>query len=260
MWSAFDSVFDEWSDAYDAAVDGIEKAIDTAGNNDGFWEFIDQVLDVIAIVLVVLSIIALVIGAPLTGLLGAIIFVLAAASFLLTTLKFAFGRATLSDVAWSAVGLLPFGLGKLLSRGVPTLSSVIQGGRGVVTAAIRGALPRFSFLRPTTWGTPFRSLFAPVQSARALPKPGMLTNPFDAIRFGGSQTAQVSTFVNTMRSSPYATSPGVQQFISSTAASLPGGIRQSLNSVIWVGSSVADWAGVADAQSEIAGLRDVRVG
>ena len=185
---------------------------------------------------------------------------LSAASFLLTTLKFAFGRATLSDVAWSAVGLLPFGLGKLLSRGVPTLSSVIQGGRGVVTAAIRGALPRFSFLRPTTWGTPFRSLFAPVQSARALPKPGMLTNPFDAIRFGGSQTAQVSTFVNTMRSSPYATSPGVQQFISSTAASLPGGIRQSLNSVIWVGSSVADWAGVADAQPEIAGLRDVRVG
>ena len=68
MWSAFDSVFDEWSDAYDAAVDGIEKAIDTAGNNDGFWEFIDQVLDVIAIVLVVLSIIALDIGAPLTGL------------------------------------------------------------------------------------------------------------------------------------------------------------------------------------------------
>ncbi|MGW9158937.1 MULTISPECIES: DUF2721 domain-containing protein [unclassified Microbacterium] len=260
MWSAFDSVFDEWSDAYDAAVDGIEKAIDTAGNNDGFWEFIDQVLNVIAIVLVVLSIIALVIGAPLTGLLGAIIFVLAAASFLLTTLKFAFGRATLSDVAWSAVGLLPFGLGKLLSRGVPTLSSVVQGGRGVVTAAIRSDLPRFSFLRPTTWGTPFRWLFAPVQSARALPKPGMLTNPFDAIRFGGSQTAQTSTFLNTLRSSPYATNPGVQQFVSSTAASLPGAIRQTVNVMAWGGFSTADLMGIFGSQPEIPGLRDVRVG
>lgn len=142
MWAEFDSVFDDWSDAYDAAVDGIEKAIETAGNNDGFWEFIDNVLEVIAIVLIVLSIVALVIGAPLTGLLGTIIFVLAAASFLLTTLKFAFGRASLSDVAWSAVGLLPFGVGKLLSRGVPTLASVVQGGRGAVTAAIRSSLRR----------------------------------------------------------------------------------------------------------------------
>lgn len=260
MWSAFDGVFEEWSDAYDAAVDGIEKAIETAGNNDGFWEFIDDVLDVIAIVLVVLSIIALVIGAPLTGMLAAIIFVLAAASFLLTTLKFAFGRASLSDVAWSAVGLLPFGIGKVLSRGVPALSSVVQGGRGVVTAAIRADLPRFAFLRPTTWVTPIRSLFAPLQSARALPKPGMLTNPFDAIRLGGAETAQVSTFLNTMRTSPWATNPGVQQFVSSTTASLPGGLVQSLNVTTWAGFSLADGLGLFDAQPEIPGLRDVRVG
>ena len=147
MWKAFDSVFETWSDAYDDAVDGIENAIETADNNDGFWEFVDDLLDVIAIVLVVLSIIALVIGAPLTGLLAGIIFALAAASFLLTALKFAYGRASLSDLAWSAVGLLPFGVGKILSRGVPTLATVVQGGRGAVTAAIRASLPRVSLLR-----------------------------------------------------------------------------------------------------------------
>lgn len=260
MWAAFDGVFDEWSDAYDAAVDGIEKAIDTAGNNDGFWEFIDDVLNVIAIVLVVLSIIALVIGAPLTGLLATVIFVLAAASFLLTTLKFAFGRATLSDVAWSAVGLLPFGIGKVLSRGVPALSSVVQGGRGVVTAAIRSGLPRFSFLRPTTWATPIRSLFAPLQSARALPRPGMFTNPLDAIRLGGAETAQVSNFLNTMRNSPWAANPAVQQFVSSTAASLPGGLVQALNTTTWAGFSGSDLMGLFGVQPEIPGLRDVRVG
>ncbi len=259
MWKAFDDVFDTWSDAYDDAVDGIENAIESADNNDGFWEFVDDLLDVIAIVLVVLSIIALIIGAPLTGLLGIILLVLAAASLLLTLLQFAYGRASLSDVAWSAVGLLPFGVGKILSRGVPALGSVVQGGRGAVTAAIRAGLPRVALLRPGTWATPIRSLFAPVRSWLALPKPGMLTNPLTAIRLGGSETAQVSTFLNTVRNSPWASNPGVQQFVSSTAASLPGGIRQGANVITWGGFSLVDGLGLADAQPEIPGLRDVRV-
>ncbi|GAA2987791.1 hypothetical protein JOD63_002090 [Microbacterium terrae] len=260
MWQAFDGVFETWSEAYDDAVDGIESAIETAGNNDGFWEFVDDVLQVIAIVLVVLSVIALVIGAPLTGLLAGIIFALAAASFLLTTLKFAYGRASLSDVAWSAVGLLPFGVGKLLARGVPTLATVVQGGRGVVTAAIRAGLPRVSLLRPTTWVSPVRSLFAPVRSWLALPKPGMFTNPFAAIRMGGAETSQISTFLNTMRGTPWATNPGVQQFISSTTAALPGGIRQAANVITWGGFSTVDLLGLANMQPQIPGLRDVRVG
>ncbi|NLP84086.1 hypothetical protein HF576_09505 [Microbacterium sp. CFH 90308] len=260
LWEEFEDVFGTWSDAYDDAVDGIENAIESADNNDGFWEFIDNVLDVIAIVLVVLSVIALVIGAPLTGLLAGIIFALAAASFLLTALKFAYGRASLSDLAWSAVGLLPFGIGKILSRGVPALGSVVQGGRGVVTAAIRSSLPRFSLLRPTTWGAPLQSLFAPVRSWLALPKPGLFTNPLTAIRFGGAETAQITTFLNTMRSTPWATSPGVAQFISSTAGSLPGGFVQGANIVSWTGFSVVDLLGLADAQPEIPGLRDVRIG
>lgn len=260
LWEEFEDVFSTWSDAYDDAVDGIENAIESADNNDGFWEFIDDVLDVIAIVLVVLSVIALVIGAPLTGILAGIIFALAAASFLLTALKFAYGRASLSDLAWSAVGLLPFGIGKILSRGVPALGSVVQGGRGVVTAAIRSGLPRFSLLRPTSWTAPLQSLFAPVRSWLALPKPGLFTNPLTAIRLGGAETAQVTTFLNTMRSTPWAANPGVAQFITSTAGSLPGGFVQGANIVSWTGFSIVDLLGLADAQPEIPGLRDVRIG
>ena len=204
--------------------------------------------------------IALVIGAPLTGILAGIIFALAAASFLLTALKFAYGRASLSDLAWSAVGLLPFGIGKILSRGVPALGSVVQGGRGVVTAAIRSSLPRFSLLRPTTWATPLQSLFAPVRSWLALPKPGLFTNPLTALRLGGAETAQITSFLNTMRSTPWASSPGVAQFISSTAGSLPGGFVQGANIVSWTGFAVVDLLGLADAQPEIPGLRDVRIG
>jgi len=260
MWQAFDDVFGDWSDAYDEAVAGIENAIESADNNDGFWEFVDALLDAIAIVLVVLSIIALVIGAPLAGILGTILLVLAATSLLLTTLQFAFGRASLSDVGWSVIGLLPFGIGKLLSRGVPALGPVVQNGRGAVTAAIRAGLPRFSLLRPTTWTSPLQSVFAPVRSWLALPKPGMFTNPASAIRLGGSETAQVSTFLNTVRNSPWATNPGVQQFVSSTAAALPGGIRQSANIVAWSGFTVVDGLGLFDALPEMPGLRDVRVG
>ncbi|MBS1696796.1 MAG: hypothetical protein JST25_00125 [Actinobacteria bacterium] len=260
LWEEFDGVFGVWSEAYDDAVDGIENAIESADNNDGFWEFVDDLLQVIAIVLVVLSVIALVIGAPLTGLLGMVILVLSAASFLLTALKFAYGRASLSDLAWSAVGLLPFGIGKVLSRGVPALSNVIQGGRGVVTAAIRAGLPRLSLIRPSTWTTPFRSLVAPLRSWRALPRPGLLTNPLTAIRLGGSETAQVSTFLNTMRNSSWATNPGVQQFISSTAGQMPSALTQGLNVVTWIGFSTVDGLGLANAQPEIPGLRDVRIG
>ena len=260
LWEEFEDVFGTWSDAYDDAVDGIENAIESADNNDGFWEFIDDVLDVIAIVLVVLSVIALIIGAPLTGLLAGIIFALAAASFLLTTLKFAYGRASLSDVAWSAVGLLPFGVGKILSRGVPALGTVVQGGRGAVTAAIRSSLPQFSLLRPTTWAAPLQSLFAPARAWLALPKPGLFTNPLTALRLGGAETAQITSFLNTMRSTPWATSPGVAQFISSTAGSLPGGFLQGANIVSWSGFAVVDLLGLADAQPELPGLRDVRIG
>lgn len=266
MWSAFDDVFSDWSDAYDDAVDAIEKAYETAGNNDGFWEFVDAALDVLAIVLLVLSVIALVIGAPLTGLLGAIIFVLSVAVLALNVLKFAFGRASLGDLAMAAIGLIPFGLGKVLSRGLPTLGSVVQAGRGAAVSAIRGGLPSavrwlggwFPVVRPIralsnawTW------LRAPSVVRAGLPAPGMLVNPLNAISNGGTEAVQIQTFLQTMRNSTWATNPGVQQVISSTASTLPGVGMQIVNSVTWGAFTANDVAGIAGWDPHIPVLSDI---
>lgn len=259
LWTEFDQVFSTWSDAYDDAVDDIQKAMDTAGNNDGFWEFVDSALDVIGIVLIVLSVIALIIGAPLTGLLGLVILGLTLLVVGLTLLQFAFGKATLSDVAWSLVGLLPFGIGKLLSRGAPVLSTIVRSGRGVTTAAIRSGLPRVSLLRPTTWTSPLRSLVAPVRSWLALPRPGLFVNPFRSIAMGGPEAVQVQNFLNTMRSTPWANNPGVVDFMVRTAGALPGRGERLLNVGLWTTFTGADGLGVADAQPDIPFLEDVQL-
>lgn len=259
LWTEFDQVFVAWSDAYDDAVDDIQQAMDTAGNNDGFWEFVDSALDVIGIVLIVLSVIALIIGAPLTGLLGLVILGLTLLVVGLTLLKFAFGRATLSDVAWSLVGLIPFGVGRALMKGVPVLSTVVRGGRGVVTTAIRSGLPRVSLLRPTTWASPFRSLVAPVRSWLALPRPGMFVNPFRSITMGSSETVQIQNFLNTMRGSQWANNPAVAQFITGTAGALPGRGLQLLNVGVWGFTTGADVSGALDMQPDIPFLEDVEL-
>ncbi|MGN8551639.1 UNVERIFIED_CONTAM: hypothetical protein OHV15_03515 [Microbacterium sp. SLM126] len=259
LWTEFDQVFVAWSDAYDDAVDDIQQAMDTAGNNDGFWEFVDSALDVIGIVLIVLSVIALIIGAPLTGLLGLVILGLTLLVVGLTLLKFAFGKATLSDVAWSLVGLLPFGIGKVLSRGAPVLSTVVRGGRSVVTTAIRSGLPRLSLLRPTSWTSPLRSLVAPVRSWLALPRPSLFVNPFRSIAMGGSEGVQIQNFLTTMRSSQWANNPGVAEFITSTAGALPGRGQQLLNTGLWTTFTGVDVLGVADAQPDIPLLEDVEL-
>lgn len=259
LWTEFDQVFTTWSDAYDDAVDDIQQAMDTAGNNDGFWEFVDSALDVIGIVLIVLSVIALIIGAPLTGLLGLVILGLTLLVVGLTLLQFAFGKATLSDVAWSLVGLLPFGIGKILSRGAPVLSTVVRGGRSVVTTAIRSGLPRLSLLRPTTWTSPLRSLVAPVRSWLALPRPSLFVNPFRSITMGGSEAVQIQNFLATMRTSQWAGNPGVTEFITRTAGALPGRGQQLLNTGLWTTFTGADVLGVADAQPDIPILENVEL-
>jgi len=73
--------------------------------------------------------------------LGLIILGLTAFVFLAKLLMYFNGEATLSDVVWAGVSLLPFGLVKLLSKGA-TIANVVRGGRGVVTTAIRQSLPR----------------------------------------------------------------------------------------------------------------------
>ena len=257
MWQQFDTCFGTWSEAYDDAVGGIEKAMETAGNNDGFWEFVDDVLNVVAIVLIVLSVIALVIGAPLTGLLGLAILGLTLLTVGLTLLKFAFGKASLSDVLWSMVGLLPFGIGKILSRGIPTLATVMRSGRGLATSAIRAGLPRLNLARPSTWFTPLRSAFAPVRSWLHLPRPGAFVNPFRTIVDGGPEVAQIRTFLDTMSKSAWGNSPAVQQFIRQTTGALPGVRTMAINAVLWTGFTANDIVGLVGATPDIPGAKDV---
>ncbi len=247
LWEQFETRFSTWSDAYDDAVDGIQNAMDTADNNDGFWEFIDNALDALSVVILVLSVIALFIGAPLFGAIGLLILGLSALVLALTLLQFAFGKATLSDVAWAAASLVPFGLGKLLSKGAPVLNQVLRSGRGAVTTAIRSSLPPFRFLRPSTWSSPIRSVLAPRVARTAVPHPGLFVNPLRSISLGSSEVAQVERVVSGIRTTSWATHSSVTRFIEATEAALPSQAVQRTNRAIWsffTGSDVADVTGV----------------
>ncbi|WP_313355079.1 EI24 domain-containing protein [Microbacterium sp.] len=237
QWRSFDHVFEEWSDAYDDAVAGVQKAMDAADNGDGFWGFVDDLLTVISVVLIVLTVVALIIGAPFTGLLAAVILGLTLLSLGLTVLKYADGRASLGDVGLAALGLLPFGIGRALSKGIPALSAVVKGGRGVVTSVIRSGLPRMRLLHPSTWGKPFQWLAAPIRSMSNLPRPGMFVNPLKTIINGGPEVQQMQRFLTSMHNSKWGTNPAVQQFITETASHFPSSLVSRLNAVNWLGST-----------------------
>lgn len=259
LWEEFETRFSTWSDAYDDAVDGIQNAMDTAGNDDGFWEFIDNVLDVLALVLLVLTVIALIIGAPIAGLLGAILLGLAALVLALNLLKFAFGRATLSDVAWAAVGLLPFGLGRLLSRGAPTLSAVMRTSRGAITQSIRSSLPAFRLHRSSTWGTPWNWLRAPAHARTAAPHPGVFVNPFRSMANGGPQLQQMQRFVAGLRTSPWSELAGVRQAAAAVNAARPTTAQAAVNIGSWSTFFAIDVSDIAGVRPDIPLLDEVRV-
>lgn len=247
QWQAFDQTFSVWSDAYDAAVDGVQGAMDAADNGDGFWGFVDDLLTVISVVLIVLTVVALIIGAPFTGLLAGVILGLTLLSLGLTALKWADGRATLTEVGLAALGLLPFGIGRVLSKGVPALGGVISGGRGIVTGVIRAGLPRVRLLHPSTWGTPFQWLAAPIRSMSNLPRPGVLVNPLKSIVNGGPEVQQIQRFLTTMEGSVWGSNQAVQQFVKVTGQNLPGTFTQFLNAVNWTGAAGLTGYGAATA-------------
>lgn len=258
LWSTYETKFGDWSDAYDTAVEGIENAMETAGNNDGFWEAFDNFLDILGWVILVLSVVALIIGAPLTGLLAGIILALSALVVLGELLQFACGKATLSDVLLAGLALVPFGVGKLLSRGAPALSTVVQTARGSVTTAIRGGLPAMRFTTPfRNMSTAWSWLRAPATARGALPRPGLFTNPFTSLRMGGSQLTQVQTFINTMRSSPYAST--LASLADDTARSLPGPLAQIGNILNFTGSSIYGASSASGVVPDIPWVNDITI-
>lgn len=210
LWSEFETSFGTWSDAYDTAADKLSDAYDRAGNNDNFWDDVGSIVDVLGWVIVGIAIVALfVAGGPLFWVLVG----LSALHLLLTLGRYANGNVSLSDVVWSAVGLVSFGatgiLAKLGSRGAPALGNLVSSGRGVTVAAVRGALPA------TRWYTPWRAVTNPVRVGFAGWRSGsapMLVNPLNSIRTGSFEAAQSMAYLN--RLGGYATKyPAVEAFV-----------------------------------------------
>lgn len=257
LWEEFETRFSTWSDAYDDAVDGIQNAMDTAGNDDGRWEFLDNVLDVLAIVILVLTVIALIIGAPLTGLLAGIILALSALVLALTLLKAAYGRATLSDVAWAVVGILPFALAGRIAKGIPSLSNAISTSRTAITQSIRSGLPAFRFLRAGTWSTPFRWLAAPSAARAAAPRPSIFTNPLRAMADGSPELQQVRRFVDGLRSSPHKGLDDIENLITTVDDFALGGGRRAINVAYFSTFFAIDGSGVAGVRPDIPFLDQV---
>jgi len=126
LWGKFDGRVSYWEDAYDEAVGKIEDAFEAAGNNDGALDFFVDVLNVIALVA---AVVAIFVTGPLALILGAIALVASIIVLGIEIYKMAVGDGDWSDLAFAAIGLIPFGrvLGKVFS-------SVGKGSKGFFKA------------------------------------------------------------------------------------------------------------------------------
>lgn len=242
LWSEFETTFGTWSDAYDTAADKLSDAYDKAGNNDNFWDNVGTFVDILGWVIVGLAIVALfVAGGPLFWVLVG----LSALHLLLTLGRYANGNVSLSDVIWSAVGLISFGatgiLAKIGSRGAPTLANLVSSGRGVTVSAVRGALPT------VRWFTPWRLLTNPARVGFAGLRSGsapMFVNPINSIRTGSFEAAQSMGYLN--RLGGYAAKyPAVEAFVntSRTLVTPSMGVQISQSGIFGIGTGVGVFSG-----------------
>lgn len=109
LWESYDRHFGTWEDAYDNAVSGVEGAMKAADNNDSWFDdALDMFIEILGWVIVALVIVALFVAAPLAAVLMAIVAVLTLISLLGHIYLLFKGRATLTDIAFDIVGLIPF--------------------------------------------------------------------------------------------------------------------------------------------------------
>lgn len=106
--SHFDDLVDEWEDAFDTAINGITDAeagtIEDSGW-DKFWEGMNALSDILAVVGAGLAIAALFISGPI----GWVALGVGAAAFAVDGARYLHGDASAGDLAWSAAGAVPFG-------------------------------------------------------------------------------------------------------------------------------------------------------
>lgn len=131
LWEKFDTVFDEWEDAYDKAADGVAEAMDEADNDDSWWDKVSNFLAVLGWVIVALAVLAIfVVAQPWAAILLGAIAVLSAVHLAGTIYLYANGKKSLSDVIWSGVGLLTCGVGGALMKfgksALPAMDDIVK--------------------------------------------------------------------------------------------------------------------------------------
>lgn len=104
----FDAHYDTWEDAFDLAVSGVSDEL-SGSIKDGFWDNIGPVVDFLKNVVDIAALIVGVVALFAGGWVLALAAVLAFAALALTAAQYARGAASLSDMMWAGVGVLPFG-------------------------------------------------------------------------------------------------------------------------------------------------------
>ncbi|KRC60822.1 hypothetical protein ASE14_07575 [Agromyces sp. Root81] len=206
LWTSFDSGFANWESAYDAAVSGMEDAIDASGINDSWWEdALDQIATVATVIGTVAVIAALVIGGPITLAVAAVAGIVALVAHVVM-MACGSKRVSWTDIAFDTLSVVPFlgAFAKAVGPGVRSLGllrgsgSAFRGALGLNNAS-QGflAVGRNAIIRDlqTVTGA---GRFAGNRGARELAAPGLAdaflaanrggwaTNAWNAIRSGGS--------------------------------------------------------------------------
>lgn len=131
----YDDDYEEWEGAFNLAAGSIDNTL--AGKiKDGFWDkvdgFVAGALKVLQVVGIVLAVAGLIIGGPFIAALGAIVGLVALG---LTAYQYIRGDATLGDVIFSVIGVIPFGS---VGKGIGPFANDVIGGLG--TSAGRAAI------------------------------------------------------------------------------------------------------------------------
>jgi len=129
LWESFETGYDEWEKAYEAAVTGVESACEASGIDDTWWEDLLDGLATVATVIGTIAVIAaIIISGPIAGVLLAIA---AIASFValaahLTMMIAGSKRVSMTDIVFDLIGVVPFlgAFGKALKGGQGVLGSL----------------------------------------------------------------------------------------------------------------------------------------
>lgn len=249
-WEAFETTFKTWSDAYDEAVEGVDGAIEAAGNDDGFWEGLADFLDVLGWIVTGLAIIALFVSGPIGALVMALVIIGSLVILAGKIAQYSTGRTTLADLGLAIFSVVTLGAGgaiaRIASKGAPTLSAAIGTTRSAASGAIRGTM-RGPTLNPFTWHRPISNRISAWSQARAAtPKPGMIASQGlwgtagNSIRFGGADTGRTLQFLQTARGN-LGQYPGVVSSIDDMISrATPSMASQGAQTTLWTLGTLAD--------------------